>query len=167
MALSKCTLILILCFVIADASQIPIRGTIAKEGEFKYQVILYSLEYKHPACGGAILNDWYSLSSAYCVRSYVPHLHKIFVYLGTLRFHEVKQKRAIAEIKIPLQFNVSEKHHDIALIRTTEKIEMSVNVQPIQLPKNAFIFHGTELYSSGFGIRTVSFNVLFNLMEFH
>jgi len=144
---------LVLCLTIATASAEESRGINAKEGEFKYQAMLYSL-YKpeNPQCGGAIINEWFVLSSAACTNYYVGKLDKLVAYFGTISVYKKQQKREIAEIKIPREFDKSENHHDIALVRVTKKIEYSTNVQPINLPTNADVYEGT-LVSSGFGIR--------------
>lgn len=145
-----------LCVVVATASEEGGRGINAKEGEFKYQAMLYSLyQPANPQCGGAILNQWYVLSSAYCTHQYIGKYDKLDAYFGTYSVYKKQQKRTIAEIKIPKEFVISEKHHDIALVRLTEKINFSANVQPINLPTNADAPEGT-LVSSGFGIRFVS-----------
>lgn len=149
----------VLCSIIVGALQIEAldeRGIDAKEGEFKYQAILYHLYYRpNPECGGAIINEWYILSSASCTKQFIGSLDKFLAYFGTIDIYKKQQKREIAEIKIPKEFVISEKHHDIALVRVTEKIEYSANIQPINLPTSADVYGGT-LVSSGFGIRFVS-----------
>lgn len=146
----------VLCLIIATVSAEQARGINAKEGEFKYQAMLYSLyQPANPQCGGAIINEWHVLSSAYCTYQYIGKLDKLVAYFGTINVHKKQQKREIAEIKIPKEFVMTEKHHDIALIRLTEKIEYSVNVQPINLPTSATLPNG-KFVSSGFGIRFVS-----------
>lgn len=62
--------------------------------------------------------------------------------LHTLNIYEKKQQREIVEIKIPQEIVISEKHQDIGLIRTTEKIEMLPNMQPVKLPGDANVFQG-------------------------
>lgn len=148
----------VLCLIIASVSQISAeRGINAKEGEFKYQAILYykSLYRPIPVCGGAIVNEYYVLSSAYCVHQFIDKYDTFVTYVGTTSLYMKQQKRQIAEIKIPREFVVSEKHHDIALIRLTEKIEYTQNIQPISLPTSDVVPDVT-FRSSGFGIREVS-----------
>lgn len=148
----------ILCLIIASVSQTTAeRGINAREGEFKYQAILYyhSSYRPIPVCGAAIVNEYYVLSSAYCVHQYIGKYDEFVTYLGTTNIYKKEQKRQIAEIKIPKEFVVSEKHHDIALIRLTEKIEYTPNIQPINMPTSDVVPDVT-FRSSGFGIREVS-----------
>lgn len=142
--------------IIAGALASIERGINATEGEFKYQAMLYSLiEPEHVECGGAIISEWFVLSSAHCTYQYTRQPHKLVAYFGTINVHEKRQKRDIADIKFPMEFDRSKEHHDIALVRMSEKIEYSANVQPINLPTNADV-QSEILVSSGFGVRFVS-----------
>lgn len=152
----------VLCLTIVSGSiqaQQKPRGIDAKEGEFKYHAIVSYISPYFPdslvSCGGAIINEWYILTSASCVKKYAENLDQLVLFFGTTNIKRKQQERKPADIINPKQFNVSEHHDDIALIRTTEKIEFSDNVQPINLPLSAEVFEGT-LVSSGFGIRIVS-----------
>ncbi|XP_055301850.1 chymotrypsin-2-like [Sitodiplosis mosellana] len=142
----------VVCFVLAFAAPSTgkdvLEGTDVKEGDFKYQVLLY-YPNRHPICGGAILNEWYILSSAQATHQYVEKLNKLVIYLGTTNTRNVQHKRLISEIKIPKEFVFGEIHHDVALVRVRRKIEFSANVQPIALPTNGDVFDGI-LLSSGF-----------------
>lgn len=158
----KPILFTVLCLTIASVSygQEYGRGIDAKEGQFKYHAIVYYVDkqtgrFSTVSCGGAIINEWYVLSSAACMKQYVKNLNDFVLYFGTTNIYDKQQNRMAAEIIIPERFGVSEGLDDIALIRTTEKIEFSENVQPISLPTSADVFEGT-LVSSGFGIRFVS-----------
>lgn len=113
MATTKLFLFSMLCLMIASVRSESGRGIDAKEGKLKYQAILYSLISGNPSCGGAIINI---LSSGYCMEHYVSRPDKIVAYLGTLNIYKKNQESQIAEIEIPREFVISEKHHDIALI---------------------------------------------------
>lgn len=146
-----------LCLIITNVVQISCsgRGINAKEGEFKYQATVHSRDYYSTDCGAAILNEWYAVTSAACTHYFNENLEEITLYLGALNIYKPQQKRGVAKIIIHEQFNTSEKHHDIALIKTTEKIEFSANIQPVDLPERDDVFEG-KLFSSGFGLRFVS-----------
>lgn len=158
----------VLCLTIASAAlaraydsygQEKPRGINANQGEFKYQAIVYYVDetgrFSTVSCGGAIINEWYVLTSASCVAQFAKSLNKLELYFGTTFIYEKQQKRNLAEIKIPEEFKITEKHHDIALIRTTEQIEFLANIQPIALAASADVYKG-EFVSSGFGLRFVS-----------
>lgn len=140
--------------IIDESKQEP-RGILAKDGDFKYQALLYSNFTKSPRCGGAIINEWYILSSAHCVYPFRNRLDQLVVYLGTTDIENVHQVKQIAEIRIPSEFDNERKHHDIALIRVNKEIDFSEKVQPIQLP-NGEPSVDSSLVTCGFGLRTVS-----------
>lgn len=142
----------VLFSIIASAALARANGINAKKGEFKYQAMFYHVSGSIPnaECGGAIINEWYVLTNAHCVGT---DLSQWELYFGTIYMHEKQQKRIIAEIKFP--GGSTEKRPNIALVRTTERIEFSANVQPIALAASADVYGGI-LVSSGFGIRVVS-----------
>lgn len=149
-------LFMIVCFVFASAFSTAtneLEGTDVKPGDFKYQAAFYTLGGLHPnsLCGGAILNEWYILTSAKATHQYLEKLDKLVIYLGTTNIQDVNYKRIISEIKVQKEFNVCENHHDVALVRVKERIEFSANVQPIKLPPNGDVFDGI-LLSSGFNL---------------
>lgn len=140
--------------IINEFKQEP-RGILAKDGDFKYQALLYSNFTKSPRCGGAIINEWYILSSAHCVYLFRNRHDQLVVFLGTTDIENVHQVKRIAEIRIPNEFDNERKHHDIALIRVDKKIDFSEKVQPIQLP-NGEPSADSSFVTCGFGLRTVS-----------
>lgn len=152
-------------FLCAKSSATEIEGTDVKEGDFKYNAAIYSIgEHSanaFPLCGGAVLNEWYILTSAQDIYQYVRRLDELIVYLGTTDIRDVRHTRIIAEIKYPnepnYKFIVGQWHHDVALVRVKAKIDFSDTVQPIALPANADVFDGT-LITCGFdrAIKTVS-----------
>lgn len=148
-----------LCVVFVSLAQVSSlvapNESFAIEGQFKYQAVFFSLYGRpSPECGGAIINDHYILTSAYCTYRYVSKLDKMMVYLGTIDINNMKQKRLIAEIKLHNEFNIVRRNFDVALVRTVVKIDLSDNVQPVKLPENADIFSGT-LVHSGFELGMV------------
>lgn len=150
----------ILCAVfyltIASISHGQDRGIDASEDQFKYQATVYFRgERSFVICGGAIINQWYVLTSADCMKYYVGKLRFFVLYFGTTNIHEPQQIRTIAELNFPKNYVKYERHHDLALIRVSKKIAFSDNVQPVKLPTSSDAFEKT-LVSSGFGIRFVS-----------
>lgn len=150
---------ILVCLLIADAKKFESvkepRGILAKEGEFTYQALLYSLAVNSPNCGGAIISESYILSSAHCVYAYRKRVDEIVAYVGTIDIENVYQMRGIAEIHIPTDFDNERKHHDIALIRVDPIIEFSERVQPIKLPTGEPSVD-SGFVTCGFGLRTVS-----------
>lgn len=150
------------CFVFLCAQSTAadiLEGTDVKEDDFKFQVVFYSL-YGHPntECGGAILNEWYILTSATATYRYIDKLDKLIVYLGGTNIRDILHKRLIAEIKMPKEFVIGKVYYDVAIVRVREKLEFSANIQPITLPVNGDVFDG-RLLASGFdfAIRYVSY----------
>lgn len=159
MAVSK-VLFVVLCVLIVDATEIAPeedepRGILATEGQFKYHAIVYHVRANAPHCGGAVINEWYILSTANCVFRFRRHPEKLVVYLGTINLEQGYQSIEIAEINIPYKYDDWRRHHDISLIRVAKKIEFSNRVQPIKLPQGDFS-GDTKFVTCGFGRRTVS-----------
>lgn len=146
----------ILYLTIVSVSHGQDRGIDAREDQFKYQATVYFIgDPGFVICGGAIINEWYVLTSADCMKYYAGKLRNFVLYFGTTNIHEPQQIRTIAELIFPKNYKMFERHHDIALIRTNRKIQFSDNVQPVNLPSSSDAFNEI-LVSSGFGIRFVS-----------
>lgn len=105
-----------------------------------------------------VFNERYILTSTNCNLQFKKNLTKIVAYIGSLNLYKVQQQWDIAEIIVPEEYGAPNYHHDIALIRTTEKMEFSTTAQPINLPASDYI-NANTLLSSGFGIRFVSWHL--------
>lgn len=155
-----CYSVAVVFLIIASSAEIRAeyyeRGIGAVEGQFPYQVIFHSRIPYAQSSGGAILNENYVIGSASALHQYVSRLDKLVVYVGGIKIYDVEQKLEVAEIKMPNEFIISEKQHDIALVRTKTPIQWTNKVMPIELPSSADVAE-EELISSGYGLRIVGF----------
>lgn len=128
----------------------------AKKGELPYMASI-AFRGSTAYCGAAIINNWYIITSAHML---VKHERAEFdVYLGAWKYYdEDAVKGVIADIKIHPGYELTERHHDVALVRMVDEIKFSEFVQPIALPKAAFPnVVGNTVLVSGFGLDAVNY----------
>lgn len=131
-------------------------GMTSFKGQFPYMVSLINRQNDFSICGGAIINNFYVLSSGYCAESYESYPELLAVYLGAWSFDD-KVLSEVNEVKLHPQYNASTKGNDIALIRMKNKIIFTDFLKPIALPTADFPNeNGIKVFVSGFGLWFVS-----------
>lgn len=166
------TLIGILLLSVVESNGYHLRGrilgsTTASAGQFPYMVSLNNRQNQFPICGGAIVNDFYTITSAYCTKPYANYPELVAAHLGAWDKNAARPS-AIAEIKLHPNYDAATKTNDISLIRMVNKITFTNNVQPIALPKYDFPDEsGQKLMVSGFGLWFVSICALESFLNYH
>lgn len=144
-------LFVVACLSATQGGSITLHGKEAERGQFKYQAYISLIGNEgFPLCGGVILDEYHILTSANCVQDYISQPQKIQLHFGTTYVYSPKRNRNVAEIKIKDEYTKDGDQHNIALIKTTEKIIMSNLVQPVKLPEIDQI-EGKSVVFSGFG----------------
>lgn len=131
-------------------------GVRAAKGQFPHMVSLINRQNQFHICGGAIIDNYHIVTSAYCAKPYASYPELLNVFLGAWNFRE-KVQSAVAAVTIHPEFNETTKQHDIALIRMQEEITFTEFVKPIALPTEDFPNEsGIKVAVSGFGMWFVS-----------
>lgn len=132
-------------------------GYDAVEGQFDYQAFISkSNQVLTPIAGGVILNEFYIITSAVSVYEYISTPEKIVAFFGTIRIRLDAKRGEIAEIDVPLGYNRSSNDGSVALLKMKNPIQLSNNVQPIDLPESNY-FEGMKAIFSGFGCDLVCY----------
>ncbi|XP_051164043.1 chymotrypsin-1-like isoform X2 [Leptopilina boulardi] len=122
-------------------------GSLAKEGQFPYQVSLRR-NNKH-FCGGSIVNDNWILTAAHCLTGFNDS--NIDVVVGTNTLDEggafYKSKKIIPHPN----YSSLLIRHDIGLIQLEKPIEFNDKIKSIPLPVDDFSKFGNSAVLSGWG----------------
>ena len=136
-------------------------GVKAVKGQFPHMVSLINRQNQFPICGGAIIDNYHILTSAYCAEPYASYPELLNVFLGAWNFRQ-KVQSDVAAVTIHPEFNETTQQNDIALIRMQEEITFTEFLKPIALPTADFPNEsGIKVSVSGFGMWFVSINIEF------
>ena len=104
---------------LAAPPQKIVGGTIARNGEFPYQVSIR--KYGHHFCGGSIIDKQYILTAAHCaVEIPNPPTEEFTVVTGTNTLSDGGQESAIAEVTTHPEYTPGQEnswHNDIAVLK--------------------------------------------------
>lgn len=146
MAIKLLILCLILCYFgrISFGDNYIFRGSLAKPGQFPYQISLRGKELNH-LCGGAILSKRWVVTAKHCITNSTPADMKvvvgsIFLYPGGIT-HDIMQL-----ILHPDDTNVFK--NDIGLVKVTQDIIFNNETQPIAISKEE-LYPGVQGIVSG------------------
>lgn len=128
----------------------------AEKGQFPYMVTFVNSKKNIIACGGAIVNEQYILSSASCLKMYLSRLDDLFVVLGAWKADEREFITKVAAIEMHPSFSVRLSGNDIAMVKTTDKIVFNEFIHPIALPMNDVKDGDVDVIITGFGATFVS-----------
>ncbi|XP_047523457.1 chymotrypsin-2-like isoform X2 [Pieris napi] len=107
-------------------------GSDAPDGAVPYIISLQRSDYNNIAtCGGAIIADQWILTAAQCVRDVSPK--DLSVLAGTNSITSGGTRYKVDKIVIHEKFNAEHNLYDIALLRTTEKIQFTEKVKAIEI----------------------------------
>lgn len=136
-------------------------GTDAKREDYPHNVA-FLLEYGLVMCGGSIISDRVVLSVASCMEDFSDTPYKLFAAFQSKATTFDDEIVGATIDKIILHPSYKEKHFtdDLALLRTTEKIQFTPQIQPIglrtaPLPSD----DGRMVTISGWGFMQVQFSI--------
>ncbi|XP_031638482.1 mite allergen Der p 3-like [Contarinia nasturtii] len=142
----------------SDKQDRIINGNKAQVGDFPHQVSLRRVEDSKHFCGGAILSEYWIITSAQCTQDLHSLPDNIFVVVGTVNMTRGGLEYAVEKIVSHPHFNWEKRRNDIAMLKTNQPMKISDGkVFPIALPSfktNYTIENGiglTEVTLSGWG----------------
>lgn len=126
-----------------------INGTVAKAGQFPYQVSLRGLNKIH-FCAGALLSNNWIVTVARCMRGDFSNPSQVLITVGARKSWNDGRMYPVQEIRNHPQFNLERSLHDISMVRSVESIQyVDGIVQPVPTPVT------DDITESGIGIRSV------------
>ncbi|KAM7348606.1 brachyurin [Cochliomyia hominivorax] len=152
--LGICLLLSSLCTTHVQTKAIESRiisGTAAVPGQLPWQVILKKDEIDTLLCGGSIISDSWVLTAAHCTYG----LPSILLVFGTIELNNNSNNMTSSQIYIHPQYNPSNLHNDVSLIKLPTPLTFSNTIQPITLVSSSQAsnnFIGTRCIVSGFGL---------------
>nr|XP_023657674.1 prostasin-like [Paramormyrops kingsleyae] len=133
-----------------------IGGHDAKEGAWPWMAYLHIEAPKRiSSCGGSIINNRWILTAAHCVEDKALIHEKSYVRLGAYKLDIPSANEAnytISRVIIHPDYNVSDKHDDVALVNVNRNITFSRYITPVLLAQSSDSF-GTQLncFAIGWG----------------
>uniref|UniRef100_A0A8C7UUS5 Peptidase S1 domain-containing protein n=1 Tax=Oncorhynchus mykiss TaxID=8022 RepID=A0A8C7UUS5_ONCMY len=130
-----------------------IGGSAANLGDWPWQVSLH-FQRSH-TCGGTLIAPDFVVTAAHCfprsVSSYlVPN--NWHVYVGMVSQMVLPHPYMVEKIIVHESYDDKTNNYDITLLKLTQHVDYSNNIQPVCLPAYDKIFSpGTRCWTSGFG----------------
>ncbi|KOC69514.1 Mite allergen Der p 3 [Habropoda laboriosa] len=146
--------IIIIAMTTAGLAPRIVGGKIAKPGEFPYQVSLQIEPLRYHYCGGTILNEYYVITAAHCVKD-LP-LEIIIVVSGTVDLRKPASKHPVEKIYVHEKYNSTDTYaNDIALVKVKNQFKKSFleSFVPMPLPEEIAETNDPAIVS-GFGTLT-------------
>ncbi|XP_071817967.1 low-density lipoprotein receptor-related protein 1-like isoform X2 [Apostichopus japonicus] len=116
-------------------------GRKAIRGSAPWMVRLYDRGRRRHFCGGSLLNSFWVISAAHCIRGYLAQPQDLMIRLGDYDTKQTENSEHLEQVHgiyIPEMYNSSTYDGDIALIRLAHPItRFSEYVRPICLPNIA------------------------------
>ncbi|KAH8419888.1 hypothetical protein KR009_003487 [Drosophila setifemur] len=111
-----------------------VNGTTAAPGEFPFVVSLRRSKSGHHSCGATLLNSYWALTAAHCVRGSSPE--QIDLQYGSQSLARNTSELAKVEaIYAHPGFEPQDNYiNDIALLQLKDPVSMGQRVQPVRLP---------------------------------
>ncbi|XP_029163066.1 mite allergen Der p 3-like [Nylanderia fulva] len=128
-----------------------INGEDVAPGEIPYQVSLQNRKTSSHFCGGSILNEYYVITAAHCVKNRIPA--DITIVVGTVNLNRSGVSRIIRQIISHEKYDPDNSWlNDIALIQVFTPFKPSSYIGFVTLPKqDEIVQQGTAARVSGFG----------------
>lgn len=132
-------------------------GRDARPGKFPYIVSIRDYSSMEHNCGGSIISDKHILTAAHCLQKDRSIAANIFAVVGAMRRDGDGIPMKIANIYSHMNFSKKPLRNDIGMLYTAEKIQFTVDIKPIALPKFDIPRNGAfPVLLSGFGRLWVS-----------
>lgn len=116
-------------------------GRKAIRGSAPWMVRLYDRGRRRHFCGGSLLNNFWVISAAHCIRGYLAQPQDLMIRLGDYDTKQTENSEHLEQVHgiyIPEMYNSSTYDGDIALIRLAHPVtRFSEYVRPICLPNIA------------------------------
>lgn len=112
-----------------------VNGTTAAPGEFPFVVSLRRSKSGNHSCGATLLNSYWVLTAAHCVRGSKPE--QVDVQYGSQSLaRNTTQLVKVAAIHVHPGYDPQDKYvHDIALLQLKDYVSMNKRTQPVRLPE--------------------------------
>jgi len=150
----RVAILLSACLVLASAGKFPghpavplekqvgigriVGGTVAKDGEFPWQVSLRALGGAGAThfCGASVIDKDWILTAAHCCAGQIPlTMHVVAGGIELLTFEEEEQTRNVREIIMHPNYDSNTISNDICLLHLSESLVWTDWVQPLALPE--------------------------------
>lgn len=143
-------------------------GTTAAPGEFPFVVSLRRSKSGNHSCGATLLNSYWVLTAAHCVRGSTPE--QVDVQYGSQRLaRNTTQLVKVAAIHVHPGYDPQNKYvHDIALLQLKDYVSMNKRAQPVRLPEPRQHTPGNaSAVLVGWGLNAVwiKYNILGNSLD--
>jgi secreted trypsin-like serine protease len=126
-------------------------GQEARPYEFPWQVSVQSRGGSH-YCGGSVINERWIVTAAHCMVGESPSMVEVVVgEHDRSAFSTVRQTHGAVSIFIHESYSARTSENDISLIKTTDAITFSADIQPICAPDPANDYVSYKSQCSGWG----------------
>lgn len=128
----------VFCF---EATAYKIQSQIdGSEAKHRAHNVAFLREYGLVMCGGSLINNQFILSAANCMVDFVDKPYELLaVPQSTVDDNDDETVSIfVQQINLHPKFNRNSFSHDLALLKTAEKIRFSNEIQPIPLPMTDF-----------------------------
>lgn len=142
-------------------------GYSAVEKQFPHYISIRQNSDDSHFCGGTIINRQHVLTAAHCfhwLRTSSRFSRRIYGVINKTRAIDRGIRLNFSKIIIHEKFNRAAPKHDIALLRTDERIYLYEFVKQITLPTQEYIEPGTMAILAGWGLTEVRFIIFFCLI---
>ncbi|KFV96989.1 Coagulation factor X, partial [Eurypyga helias] len=102
------------------------------------QAVLLADDYNEWFCGGTILNEYFILSAAHCVKEWSKSLHVLVGMVDKEKEEPSRSMHRVEKIITHDDFDTDTYDSDIALLKLEEPITFSEDVVPACLPEEDF-----------------------------
>ncbi|CAL4114618.1 unnamed protein product [Meganyctiphanes norvegica] len=116
-----------------------IGGEVAEIGSSPWLASIQDLQYDDPIhfCGAIIINKFFLLTAAHCVKGYPAPYDQIKVVVGEYNLAEVdgwEVDLVVKSVIIHPDYDTTNMNYDAAILQVKDKIKFNKRIAPIRLP---------------------------------